>query len=242
MGLLDFLKSSPSTDAIANQVRKAKEHYAQPDYRRMAMDKLLKWDTDESIKGLLERFTVVVQSPHWDEEEKCWLVNEVVTKGERMVPILRDFIFEKNEVNHAIIALKKLVTDQESYSKLLTEALAKRSPSDHRSVQSKREIIGAITDLNNRNLDALLVPYLEDHSDDVQSLTIEALAKSQDPSITKKLPELLSSEVHSARVLRMAAKVVTEQKIPIEPGLELAEVVAEEYAVKNGYLVRLNQD
>ncbi len=242
MGLLDFLKSNPTPDAIANQVRKAKEHYAQPDYRRMAMDKLLKWDTDESIKGLLERFTAVVQSPHWDEEEKSWLVGEIVQKGERMVPILRDFIFEKNEVNHAIIALKKLVTDTGAYSKILTQALAKRAPSDHRSVQAKREIIGAISDLNNRELDALLVPYLEDHSDDVQTMTIESLAQSQDPAVTRKLPELLSSEVHSARVLRMAAKVVCEQKIPVDPDIKLAEVVSEEYAVKNGFLVRLNQD
>ncbi len=239
MGLLDFFKNGPSPDAIASQVRKAKEHYAQPDYRRMAMDKLLKWDTDESIKGLLERFTVVVQSPHWDEEEKCWLVDEIVQKGERMIPILREFLLEKNEVNHALIALKKLVPDTKAYSNLLIEALNKRPPSDHRSVQAKREIIAAISDLEDRAMDALLVPYIEDHSDDVQCLTIEILGKSQDQSIEHKLIELLKSDVHSARVVRMSAKVIADKKVPLGQETALSDVVKEEFALKSGYLVRL---
>ena len=81
MGIFGFFgKSAPSEKAIANQVQKAKEQYAKPEYRRVAMDKLLEWNTKASLKGLLGRFTVVVQSPHWDEEEKRWLVEEFVKK------------------------------------------------------------------------------------------------------------------------------------------------------------------
>lgn len=238
MGLLDFFKNSPSPDAIAGQVRKAKEAYAQPDYRRMAMDKLLKWDTDESLKGLLERLTVVVQSPHWDEEEKCWVVDEIVQKGERMIPILREFVFEKNEVNYAVGALKRLLPNTQAFSELLLEALKKRPPSDHRSVQAKRELIAAICDLDNPQFDAILAPYLHDHSDDVQCLVIERLGKSSDEAIKAHLLELLSSESHSARTLRMAAKVVAEQKIPVSETLALAEAVKEEYGIKAGLLAR----
>lgn len=240
MGLLDFFKKGPSPDAIASQMRKAKEHYGQPEYRRMAMDKLLEWDTDESLKALLERWTAVVQSPHWDEEEKRWLVDEMVKKGERMIPILRDFLFEKNEVNHAIITLRRLVSDDQSYGKILIEALEKRAPNDHRSVQAKREIIAAIGDLNNKDLDTLFVPYLEDHSDDVQALVLESLSRTKDASIHEKMLKLLSSEEHSARVSRLAAKIVAEQKIPVAEG-ELSEAVREEFVIKDGFLTRLAQ-
>ena len=72
MGLFDIFKSGPTSDSILGQIRKAKEVYAQPEYRRMAMEKLLKWGSEESLRGLLERFTVVEQSPHWDEDEKRW--------------------------------------------------------------------------------------------------------------------------------------------------------------------------
>ena len=67
-----FGKTVPDEKAIGKQVAKAKEPYAQPEYRRMAMEKLLEWDTQESLRGVLERFAVVVQSPHWDEDEKRW--------------------------------------------------------------------------------------------------------------------------------------------------------------------------
>ncbi|MCA9507426.1 MAG: HEAT repeat domain-containing protein [Myxococcales bacterium] len=239
MGLFDFLKSTPSANAISGQVRKAKELYAQPDYRRMAMDKLLKWDTDESLKGLLERFTVVVQSPHWDEEEKKWLVDEIIQKGERMIPLLRNFLFEKNEVNHAIVALKKLVSDPKSYTELLVQALQKRPPGDHRSVQAKREIIAALGDLSDRSLDPILLPYIDDHSDDVQCLVIELLGDSSEEKIIKKLLNTLNNEEHSARVARMSAKVLCDKKVLIEDDIDLSDEVKEEFTIKNKQLVRI---
>ncbi len=239
MGLLDFFKKGPNPEAIASQMRKAKEHYGQPEYRRMAMDKLLEWDTDESLKALLERWTAVVQSPHWDEEEKRWLVDEMVKRGERVIPILREFVLEKNEVNYAILTLRKLISDDQTYSKILVEALQKRSPSDHRSVQAKREIIAALSDLKTMNFEALFVPYLEDHSDDVQALAIESLAQTREPSIVNKMLALLTSEEHSARVSRLAAKIIAEHKIPVATET-LSEAVREEFTIKDGFLTRLS--
>lgn len=115
MGLLDIFSSKPSKDAILSQVQKAKEIYAQPEYRRMAMEKLLKWGDDESLAGLLERFCVVVQSPHWDEDEKRWLVEEFTRLGESVLPILREFVLKKNEVNYALQAYRAIVKDDKAY-------------------------------------------------------------------------------------------------------------------------------
>lgn len=240
MGLFDFFKKSPSENAILSQVRKAKEPYAQPDYRRMAMDKLLNWDTNESLKGILERFTVVIQSPHWDEEEKRWLVEELVKKGERMVPILREFLLKKNEVNHAILALKQLIKNPKEVEKLLVEALEKRPPSDHRSIQAKRELIAALSELNENQLDNIIAPYIEDHSDDVQCEAIIALAKTQSDAIKQQIAKLLTSDIHSARVLRTAAQVILDTKTPLEDTMELTEVLQEEYAIKDNLLTKLN--
>ena len=115
MGLFDIFRAGPSKEAILGQVRKAKEIYAQPEYRRMAMENLLKWGTAESLSGLLERFSVVVQFPHWDEEEKRWLVEELIKIGEQALPLLREFILKRNEVNHALLAFRKIVANDEAY-------------------------------------------------------------------------------------------------------------------------------
>ena len=67
MGLLDgiFGSDKPTQKNIEKLVIRVKERYAQPEYRREAMERLLGWNTPEAIIGALARFTVVAQSPHW---------------------------------------------------------------------------------------------------------------------------------------------------------------------------------
>ena len=205
----------------------------------MAMDKLLKWGNDESLVGLLERFCVVVQSPHWDEEEKRWLVDEYIKLGQRVEPILRDFILKKNETNYALMAYRKIV-DEKAYKQILIDALKSRPPSDHRSVQAKQEIIAAINELRDDSFIDLILPYFHDHSDDVQCAAIDALSKNRQENVTQGLIDLLNSDVHSARVLRAAANILVNEKIPIGNNVKLSDVVAEDFAVKSGELVRLH--
>lgn len=238
MGLFDIFKSGPTKENILSQVSKAKEVYAQPDYRRMAMDKLFKWGTKESHQGLLERFTVVVQSPHWDEEEKRWLVEEFIKIGDSMLPILHEFILKKNEVNHALLAYQKIATP-EQYQQMLVEALKARPPSDHRSVQAKQELIAALGENPVPELKNLLLPHLNDHSDDVQCAAITVLAKVMDQEVKERLVELLSSEVHSARVLRTVANVIVNQRIALGDNVKLSEVVKEDFRIESGHLARL---
>lgn len=242
MGIFDIFKSKPSKEAIFGQVRKAKEVYAQPEYRRMAMEKLLKWGTPEALAGILERFLVVVQSPHWDEDEKRWLVEELVKVGDKSLPVLKDFILKKNEVNHALCAYRKIVADDQNYKALLIEALKSRPPSDHRSVQGKQELIAALSEFNDPNLNDLILPYFNDHSDDVQCAAIAALANRNEAAIDAHLIELLKSDNHSARVLRSAANVVVNKQITLPKDVQLAEVVKEDFAIEAGHLKRLHQE
>ena len=61
MGLLDSLFGSdkPNQKNIDKLVVRVKERYAQPEYRREAMEKLLSMNTPESLAAVLMRFTVV---------------------------------------------------------------------------------------------------------------------------------------------------------------------------------------
>lgn len=241
MGIFDFLKGKPSKDAILAQVRKAKEVYAQPEYRRMAMEKLLKWGDDESIKGLLERFSTVVQSPHWDEDEKRWLTDELIKLKERALPILRDFILEKNDINHALLAYRTIVNNDQTYVAFLKEALLARPPSDHRSVVGKQEIIAQLAEFRDDSLISLLIPYLDDHSDDVQCAAIDTLAPFGHPLAQTKFVSMLGSDSHSARVLRKVAQVVSQHKLPVNSDAKLNEVILEDYKIAAGFLEPLGR-
>jgi HEAT repeat protein len=231
-----FGNASPDEKAIAKQVTKAKEPYAQPEYRRMAMEKLLEWDTMASLRGVLERFASVVQSPHWDEEEKRWLVDELVKKGDKAVEPLRQFLFSSNAVSHAILALEKLVSPSEA-TETIVQALRMHPPIDHRSIQAKMELIAGLEFRDVQALADLLVPYLKDHNDDVRCIALDVLGdKKCTPSYPAMLA-LLSDQTNSARVLRHAAMWVCRLGIEIDSSRPLMPEVLEDYIVKNGKLV-----
>src|ERR1041384_914131 len=158
MGLLDsiFGGDKPTQKNIEKLVVRVKERYAQPEYRREAMEKLLDWNVPESIMGALARFTVVAQSPHWDEEEKKWLVDELAQRGEPARAALKAFLAKENHIAFAAKALQRLV-DHDTYVKDLIEALRARPPEDYRSTQGKSELVFCIsTDNDPRGAAALL--------------------------------------------------------------------------------------
>jgi lipopolysaccharide biosynthesis regulator YciM len=237
MGIFDIFTGRPTGKAIASQVSKAKEQYAQPEYRRMAMEKLLKWDTPESLAGVVQRFCVVVQSPHWDEVEKQWLVEEIVERGEHSRAILRDFILKENDLAYALDAYRKIVQNDDAYVAILWDALEIRKPADHRSVRAKQELIAALAEMPGIDLERL-VPYLHDHSDDVQSLAISALADRKDERFFAPVRELIGSDIHSSRVMRAAADAVSALKIPVAEDFKIAGPVLEDFHTENGLLVR----
>lgn len=232
-----FGKKAPSENAIAKQVQKAKEQYAKPEYRRMAMDKLLEWNTPESLAGLLGRFSVVVQSPHWDEEEKRWLVEELVKRGDSVKGVLIDFLMKANEVTHVIRCLEKLCTKDEM-QKILVDALSRRNPDDYRSYQSKMELIAAFEPYPVSQLTEILVPYLRDHNDDVKCMAVDVLSQTADSKVHQEMVQMLAEDFHSGRVLRRVAQAVHKLQLEIPADLALAKEVTEDFSVKNGKLTR----
>lgn len=238
MGFFSFFSSAPSEKAINSQVTKAKEGYAQSEYRMAAMEKLLKWNTPESLLGLLERFCVVVQSLHWDQEEKKWLVEEIIKNQDNTKNLVIDFILKKDEITHCLICIKKILNNDQEYIDLLKKALVAREPSNYRMVQSKKELINELNQYYSEELDDLVIPYLNDHSDDVQCLAISFLANSSNSKTHEELAKLLKSEEHSSRVLRTLALALLEKEILING--ELVESLRDEFVINNNKIVRIN--
>lgn len=227
----------PTQKNIDKQVSKVKERYAQPEYRRAAMDKLLEWGTPEALLGLMQRFTVVAQSPHWDEEEKRWLVDELAQRGDAARQAIVRFLKTENYVAFAAKALRRLV-DEPTYLADLVEALRAHPPEDHRSVQGKQELVAAIGETGDaRSLEAVL-PYLDDHSDDVRCTTVDVVERHAVTAGYARLVETLAEDHHSARVLRHIAGAAARLSLEIDASRPLAPAVAEDYTVTGGKLTR----
>ncbi len=231
-----FGEKKPTQKMIEKQITKIKERYSQSEYRKMAMEKLLEWNTKESIEAVLKRFEVVVQSPHWDEDEKRWLLAELIKKGDIAKNALIPFLGSSNEVTHAISVLDKLCKDKDELTTLLLAALAKRPPEDHRLIQGKKELVVALGECGSANTIETLLPYLDDHSDDIQCTVVDIFLEKNNPKTYPALAQVVSQNTRSARVLRHAAQVVHKLEIPIEDGIALAPVIGEDYVVSGNRL------
>ncbi len=242
MGLLSiFGGDKPTQKNIEKLVVKVKERYAQPEYRREAMERLLGWGTPEAIQGALTRFAVVAQSPHWDEEEKKWLVDELVQRGEPARMALKMFLKKENAIAFAAKALQRLV-DHDTYILDLVEALKARSPEDYRTTQGKAELVFCISMDNDPRAAEAVLPYLDDHGDDVQCSCIDAFERmwpkiaSLHDGVSQKLQAMVCDESRSARVLRHTAAAMQRLGVAIDATKPLAPAVAEDFVVKDGRL------
>ena len=242
MGLLENLFGSdkPTQKNIDKLVVRVKERYAQPEYRREAMDKLLAMATPEAITGVLARFTVVAQSPHWDEEEKRWLVDQLATLGDPARVALLAFLKKADHIAFAAKALQ-LLDKPEQYVADLAEVLAARPPEDHRSTQGKGELVAALADTNDARARDAIVPYLDDHSDDVRCHAVDALERlwalpGDKLAAEDKLKAAIGDDGRSARVLRHTAAAMQRLGVGVDPTRALAPAVAEDFLVKDGKL------
>lgn len=245
MGFLDALfggdKAGPK--AVDKLMLRVKERYAQPEYRREAMDKLLAMGTAESYAAVMKRFTVVVQSPHWDEEEKRWLCDELGTRGDLARDVVRSFLAAEDHVAFASKTLRKLSPSTDAWLKDLVVALQRRPPEDHRTVQGKTEVINQLKDGGDATIVDAVLPYVEDHADDVQIAAWECLEHhipadgAARDALAQKARDIVADDARSARVLRHVAGVMSRLKVAVDPTKPLPGAVAEDFRVQDGTLV-----
>jgi len=246
MGFLDsiFGGDKPNAKSIEKLVGRVKEPYAQPEYRREAMDKLLAWGTPEAYTAVLTRFTVVVQSPHWDEEEKRWLCDELSTRGEPAREAVRAFLARADHVAFAAKTLLKLSPSKAEWIKDLVKALEARPPEDHRTTLGKTELINQLRDSADETVVLNVLPYVDDHADDVQLSAWEccehhypAATDDAKAAVQARARDIVADDGRSARVLRHVGGVLSRLKLPIDATKPLPSAVTEDFVVRDGVLV-----
>lgn len=219
-------------EKIERHLKKLKQAYAQPDYRRAAAEALLGMATPEAYFALCKRFGVVTNNSYWDEEEKRWLVETLVELGTPAIEPLKRYVLEAEAVNYPIRALQGLLTPAQMTDFFL-EAIKVRKPEDYRRSQGKMELIDHLgqLDAEDRLVEAI-VPYLRDHSDDVIYKTLEVLEDWKVQNLSDLIFSLIYDETMSARVQRRAAQQAVNLGLSAADDLQpLPEAVAEDFRV-----------
>lgn len=242
MGIFEFLKPKSALQKAAQQVREA---YAQPDYRRTAMDKLFEIGTDEAYAALLQRFTYNANGQIADETEKNDLVTELADAGDKVLPALKTFIQTEQQLAYPIKALVAIMGRADARD-FLVETLQRYEPMDHRSTRSKISLLIALADLCDAEQGPALVPYLDDYSDDVQAQAVMALEQLKNPETRDALCRVCAEDSHAKRVQRQAAGTLVELGWSVRDRYaSFSDELKEEFIVgKKGALIRkpVNED
>lgn len=236
MGILDFIKPKSPLEKAAKQVR---EVYAQPDYRRGAMEKLIELGTEEAYDALLKRFTVTANGQIADEQEKKDLVEELARLGDDAVPAIERYL--RNESKALAFPIRALVRirERDDAKATLLDILQSYEPMDHRTTLAKVALIDALGGLVDAEGASAFLPYLDDHHDDVQAIAIEVVERLKPEGVGEALAAVCGSDVHSSRVRRLAAKALADMEAPVRSAYESFDAELKQVYIlgKKGQLV-----
>lgn len=249
MGLLDFFSKGPlSEKKIAKIAKLACNPFAQPDIRMREMHRLLEDGSDLAYRGLLKRFSSNASGAIADEDEKKFLEDAVVDVGEPIVVPLKDYIRMEKQLSYALRALKRILGTQEAVPYFL-EVLHKHGTESYRSTDAKLQLVWQLAeDLYEEGVFSSLVPFLQDHSDDVRWAVMDLLERVVDEKdiswagveeSQRLLGELITVEEASPRILQRACKILHEREWAIPQDADsLVPDLAESYFLDKKRFVR----
>jgi hypothetical protein len=205
MGLFDiFSKDKREERSRAGNIQRAINKYAQTGDRYKAMEALATEGSDEAIYGLLRRFGMMYDKSIEDEQEKEWVFDTLVSKGESALPAVKRYLVSADSVSWPLRVLQKIAPSKDAELEMIADVLARHEPGYERDPTKKVQLIRHIGLMKHPKGAALVAPYLADMDEGVRFSTIEALfAFKNEEEAREKLLELFVSDAEESLRLRL---------------------------------------
>lgn len=202
MGLKDFFTSSGRAKGrLARQIKTITNPYTQSADRYNAMEQLLEDASDEAYVGLLRRFTMTSTKSIEDEEEKGWVYRRLSAIGKPILPALRTFCLEHENIAWALRIVEDVANEEEEWG--LLEALLERHPPGYeRDPAKKIQLLTHLADIEDGRISGILARYLDDPDETVRFFAVEALVDIGDAASVEPLVDRLCNAAEDSVRLR----------------------------------------
>jgi hypothetical protein len=180
VGLKDlFGGGGPKKSKIDKYVKVITNPYTQSADRYASMEKLLADGTDEALVGLMKRFTCVATKSIEDEEEKGWVYRQLSGLGTKVLPALKQFCLESENVAWALRILEDVANEEQEWEVL--DAMLERHPPEYaRDPKTKLQILTHVAEIDDPHVVETLIKYLEDPDEGVRFFVVEQLVDIAD--------------------------------------------------------------
>ncbi|MHB8418049.1 MAG: HEAT repeat domain-containing protein [Myxococcales bacterium] len=239
MPLLDMFSAEGK---LRRLTKKITEKYGPPENRQKAIETLASLGTPAALAALLMRFTISSDPSITDAEEKQHVFELIVDAGDQAVGPLRDFLRRQDSVSWALRALVEILPLTEVANTVLDE-LARIGPEYTRDPEKKVQLITWLAEHRGETvhprLGEVLIPFLEDMSDDVKLAAVRTLSQAKVEAAREPFLAALVAPEQSARVQQTLLAVLAELGFGVQGYREKVEaLVAEPYYVDKTGLVK----
>ena len=205
MGLLDiFSKEKREERARAGNIQRTINKYSQSGDRYRAMEALATEGSEEALYGLCRRFGMMYDKSIEDEQEKEWVFDTLVSKGETALPAVKRYLASADSVSWPLRVLQKIAPSKDAELAMVADVLARHEPGYERDPTKKIQLIRHIGLMKHPQGPALVAPYLADMDEGVRFASIEALLALKNQEVAReKLLQLFVSDAEESLRLRI---------------------------------------
>lgn len=229
--------------ALQKTIEKATNKLAQQQDRWAALERLREEGSEEALYGLTRRFGITSLKGVEDEQEKSWVVDVLVEKGnaypaaepgqtteqreagrkqnqERVLAALVRFIKSSSELSlsYPLRVIEK-VADHDKVIALVDQILESEPPGYARFPERRSDLIKWFCEWKGATDDEVIpriTPYLTDFDENVRFFAIDGLAaRAVDKITTPLIDALLRPEEESGRIRRTIIEVLERKKAPL---------------------------
>jgi HEAT repeat protein len=205
--------------ALKRAMEKVGNKLVQSPDRYAAMEKLREHGTDDALYALCRRFSLNSLKMVEDLEEKQWVVEVLVAKGETAVPALRRYMKSSPHVAYPLRILGHL-TDKALILEVIDEVLSDEEPGYTRDPEKRIEVIKWLSEWEVGTSDEIatrVIPYLEDFDETVRFAAIEALSNHMTPAAVEALiAAMLRPEEESRRLKGRIATALADTGVDLK--------------------------
>jgi hypothetical protein len=204
--------------ALQRTVDKATNKLAQQVDRWGALEKLREDGTDEALLGLCKRFGITSMKGVEDEQEKNWVVDTLVAKGEACLGPLIRYMKNAEQLAFPLRVLER-TAERAKILEVVDQLFASEPPGYVRIPERRIDLMRWFSEwkpVTDDELVSRLAPYVADFDENARFTAIESMAHRDPAKIAPPLiAALLRPDEESGRIKRTVVEVLERSKVPL---------------------------
>jgi hypothetical protein len=216
--------------SLQRTIDKATNKLAQQVDRWAALERLKEESSDEALFGLCKRFGVTATKGIEDEQEKDWVVEALVGKGEAALGPLRRYMKSAEQLAFPLRVLER-IADKPKALEVADELFKSEPPGYVRMPDRRIDLLRWFSEwkpATDEEVVTRLTPYVTDFDENSRFAAIEGMT-NRDPAMIGPplIKALLRPEEESGRIKRTIVEVLEKSKAPLgDKADEVAKAIA----------------